>query len=54
VVPYNPILLMRFNCHINVEICCSIESVKYLYKYIYIKGMIEHLSLLSVRIMGRK
>ena len=35
VVPYNPILLMRYNCHINVEICCSIKSVKYLYKYIY-------------------
>ena len=35
VVPYNPVLLMRYNCHINVEICCSIKSVKYLYKYIY-------------------
>ena len=35
VVPYNPILLMRYNCHINVEICCSIKSVKYIYKYIY-------------------
>uniref|UniRef100_K4AJJ9 Helitron helicase-like domain-containing protein n=1 Tax=Setaria italica TaxID=4555 RepID=K4AJJ9_SETIT len=28
-------LLMRYNCHINVEICSSIKSVKYLYKYIY-------------------
>ena len=36
VVPYNPVLLMRYNCHINVEICCSIKSVKYLYKYMYI------------------
>ena len=35
VVPYNPILLMRYNCHINVGICCSIKSVEYLYKYIY-------------------
>jgi hypothetical protein len=26
---------MRYNCHINVEIYCSIKSVKYLYKYIY-------------------
>ena len=54
VVPYNPVPLMRYNCHINVEIYCSIKSVKYLYKYIYIKGMIAHLSLLSLRIMGRK
>ncbi|XP_044019984.1 uncharacterized protein LOC122860299 [Aphidius gifuensis] len=35
VVPYNPILLKTFNCHINVEIVTSIKSVKYLYKYIY-------------------
>lgn len=35
VVPYNPVLLMRYNCHINVEICSSIKAVKYLYKYIY-------------------
>ncbi|TVU21986.1 hypothetical protein EJB05_31658, partial [Eragrostis curvula] len=35
VVPYNPTLLMRYNCHINVEISCSVKSVKYLYKYIY-------------------
>jgi hypothetical protein len=35
VVPYNPVLLMRYNCHINVEACCSIKSIKYIYKYIY-------------------
>ena len=35
VVPYNPTLLMRYNCHINVEVCCSIKSIKYIYKYIY-------------------
>ncbi|TVU30935.1 hypothetical protein EJB05_22589, partial [Eragrostis curvula] len=35
VVSYNPTLLMRYNCHINVKIACSIKSVKYLYKYIY-------------------
>jgi len=35
VVPYNPYLLCTFNCHINVEACGSIKSVKYLFKYIY-------------------
>ncbi|XP_075194167.1 uncharacterized protein LOC142294949 [Anomaloglossus baeobatrachus] len=34
IVPYNPYLLKRYNCHINVEICGSIKSVKYLFKYI--------------------
>ena len=38
VVPYNPTLLMRYNCHINVEVCSSIQGVKYLYKYVY-KGI---------------
>lgn len=35
VVPYNPYLIVRFNCHINIEICVSIKGVKYLYKYLY-------------------
>ena len=35
VIPYNPYLSQKFNCHINVEACMSIASVKYLYKYIY-------------------
>jgi hypothetical protein len=35
VIPFNPALLMLYNCHINVEICSSIKEVKYLYKYIY-------------------
>jgi hypothetical protein len=35
VVTFNPSLLMLYNCHINIEICSSIKSVKYLYKYIY-------------------
>ncbi|KAJ9561459.1 hypothetical protein OSB04_006619 [Centaurea solstitialis] len=34
-VPYNPKLLMMFNCHINVEACCSVIFAKYIFKYIY-------------------
>jgi hypothetical protein len=35
VVPYNPYLIKKYCCHINVEVCCSVKSVKYLYKYVY-------------------
>jgi len=35
VVSYNPYLTMRYQCHINVEVCSSITAVKYLYKYVY-------------------
>ncbi len=34
VVPYNPALLVKYNCHINIEVVCSVRAVKYLYKYI--------------------
>ena len=34
VVPYNPLLSLRFNCHINVERCASPKAAKYLYKYV--------------------
>jgi len=37
VVPYNSVLLKRLRCHLNVEVCTSIRSVKYLYKYV-LKG----------------
>jgi hypothetical protein len=35
VVPHNPYLSTRFNCHINVEVCTSIRAIKYIYKYVY-------------------
>ncbi|GBN13944.1 hypothetical protein AVEN_152530-1 [Araneus ventricosus] len=37
IVPYNPWLLKKFNAHINVEVCASVKSVKYFYKYVYKK-----------------
>ena len=33
-VPYNPVLLKHFNAHINVELCSSINSIKYFLKYV--------------------
>ncbi|KAK8792732.1 hypothetical protein WA158_002607 [Blastocystis sp. Blastoise] len=33
VVPYNPYLLLKYQAHINVEVCCNIQSTKYIYKY---------------------
>ena len=33
-VPYNQLLSLRYNCHINVEKCTSAKASKYLYKYV--------------------
>lgn len=35
VVPHNKALLLKYQCHINVEVCASIRSIKYLHKYVY-------------------
>lgn len=35
IVPYIPYLLLRFDCHLNIEVCTSIKAAKYLYKYIH-------------------
>ena len=34
IIPYNPYLSLRFECHINVECCASPKAAKYLYKYV--------------------
>ena len=28
VVPYSPVLLRTFNCHVNVDYCSSVKSIK--------------------------
>ena len=35
VIPYNPYLSAKYNCHLNIEVANSILAVKYLYKYVY-------------------
>ena len=35
VVPYNAFFLKKYTCHLNLEVCTSIRSVKYIYKYIF-------------------
>ncbi len=35
VAPYNPFLSLKYNCHINVEVCSSITVVKYMCNYVY-------------------
>ena len=35
IVPYNALLLLRYQCHLNVEIVHSVSAVKYLYKYLH-------------------
>ena len=34
-VPYNPFLLLKYRCHINVEVVTTLSAIKYLYKYVY-------------------
>jgi hypothetical protein len=34
VTPYNPWLLLKYDAHINVEVCVGQHCVKYLYKYV--------------------
>ena len=33
--PYNHALALCYRCHINVEVCATVRSVKYLHKYMY-------------------
>mmetsp|Transcript_13935 Transcript_13935/g.25805 ORF Transcript_13935/g.25805 Transcript_13935/m.25805 type:complete len:831 (-) Transcript_13935:1923-4415(-) len=35
VVPYSPYLLLKYGCHTNVEVCSTVEFIKYVHKYIF-------------------
>jgi Helitron helicase-like domain at N-terminus len=35
IIPYNPYLIRRFNCYINVELVSSVKAIRYIFKYIY-------------------
>ena len=35
VVPYNPGILKKYKCHVNVEYCALIMSIQYIYKYLH-------------------
>jgi hypothetical protein len=35
IVPYNPHLIRRYKAHINVEICTTVQAIKYIHKYVY-------------------
>ena len=32
---YSSFLLLQYNAHINIEVCKSVQAIKYIYKYIY-------------------
>eukprot|EP00794_Sanderia_malayensis_P017148 gene17148-biopygen14755 len=47
VVPHNRHLLLRFESHINVEVCSSIKSVKYIFKYIHKGQDMAHVEIIG-------
>lgn len=48
-VSYNRNLLVKYQCHMNIEICCHAWSLKYLFKYC-LKGH----ETATVKVTGRK
>ena len=35
VLPHNPYPLLKYQCHINVEVVASIAAIKYVYKRVF-------------------
>ena len=38
VVPYNSFPLLKYKCHINIEYCATVQSMKYIFNYIHKGG----------------
>jgi len=49
-VPHNPYLTKMFNANLNVEVFVGIQSVKYLFKYVY-KGL-DHVATMIVDLIN--
>eukprot|EP00794_Sanderia_malayensis_P011640 gene11640-biopygen9314 len=45
VVPHNLKLLLKFDCHMNVEVCTTVKSVKYIFKYIHKGNDMAHIEI---------
>eukprot|EP00794_Sanderia_malayensis_P002293 gene2293-biopygen2036 len=45
VVPHNIKLLLKFDCHMNVEVCTTVKSVKYIFKYIHKGNDMAHVEI---------
>ena len=35
IVPYNPYLSLKYDAHVIVEICTTVQCIQYIHKYIY-------------------
>eukprot|EP00794_Sanderia_malayensis_P020784 gene20784-biopygen15326 len=44
VVPHNLKLLLMFDCHMNVEVCTTVKSVKCIFKYIHQGNNMAHMT----------
>lgn len=45
IVPYNPYLTRRYNCHINVELCANVNAIRYIFKYIFKGHDLTHITI---------
>ena len=48
VIPYNPYLLLKYGCHINIEYVFGQKACKYIFKYL-LKGMFLLLTNIFIR-----